>query len=169
MVLGGWGSVNLSHLLLLTKRERWSGALLQPWSNFDPNPLVGTSILLARWSEPTLAIWSERLAKGPYQKNTTPAVRLEPAILRLQIQAFTNWAIQLFGLPGQGRRCGLSLSNSLYLAQSDQRLFGLPVFLLPRFNAIAPFLLQSFPHLCTCPNHLGQLFLILSVTFDSTV
>ena len=123
MVLGGWGSVNLSHLLLLTKRERWSGALLQPWSNFDPNPLVGTSILLARWSEPTLAIWSERLAKGPYQKNTTPAVRLEPAILRLQIQAFTNWAIQLFGLPGQGRRCGLSLSPTLSISRSLTNVF----------------------------------------------
>ena len=64
--------------------------LLQLWSDFDPNPLVGTSIFLAWRSEPTLAIWSERLAKGPYQKNTPPAVGLEAAILRLQIQAFTN-------------------------------------------------------------------------------
>jgi len=38
-----------------------------------------------------LAIWSEMLAEGPYKKNTPPAVRLEPAILRMQIQAFTNF------------------------------------------------------------------------------
>jgi len=37
-----------------------------------------------------LAIWSVRLAKGTYQKYTPPAVKLEPAILRMQIQAFTN-------------------------------------------------------------------------------
>jgi len=58
---------------------------------FYPNyPLVGTSIFLPWWSEPTLATWSDGLV---YQKNTPPAVRLEPAILRLQIQAFINWAI----------------------------------------------------------------------------
>ena len=67
--------------------------VLLPWSDFGPKPQVGTSIFLVWWSEPTLAIWSERLAKGPYQKNTPPAVGLEPAILRLQIQAFINWAI----------------------------------------------------------------------------
>ena len=46
MVLGGWGSVNLSHVftlhppeirLLLTKRERW----IFYNRDFDPNPLVG--------------------------------------------------------------------------------------------------------------------------------
>jgi len=72
--------------LLLTKRERW--IFYNPGVISDPNPRVGTSIFLVWWSEPTLAIWSERLAKGPYQKNTPPAVVLEPAILRLQIQAF---------------------------------------------------------------------------------
>jgi len=59
--------------------------LLQLWNDFDPNPLVGTSIFLAWCAEPTLAISRERLPKGPYQKNTPPAVRLEPAIHRLQI------------------------------------------------------------------------------------
>jgi len=28
------------------------------------------------WSEPTLAIWNEGLARGPYQKNTPPSMRL---------------------------------------------------------------------------------------------
>jgi len=67
--------------------EKGEVDLLQPWSDFWP------LIFLVWWSEPTLAIWSERLAKGPYRKNTPPAVGLESAILRLQIQAFTNWAI----------------------------------------------------------------------------
>jgi len=34
-----------------------------------------------------LVVWSERLAKGPYQQNNL-AARLEPAILKMQIQAF---------------------------------------------------------------------------------
>jgi len=38
--------------------------------------------------EAVLACWSEGLAKGPYQKNTPPAVRLEPAIYRSRIRAF---------------------------------------------------------------------------------
>jgi len=33
--------------------------------------------------ETVLAIWSERLAKDPYQENTPPAVRVEPAIHQL--------------------------------------------------------------------------------------
>ena len=37
--------------------------------------------------EATLRILSERLAKGPYLKNTLPAVGLEPMIFRLQIRA----------------------------------------------------------------------------------
>jgi len=37
-----------------------------------------------------LAIWSERLAKNPYEKDTPPAERREPATLKMQIQAFTN-------------------------------------------------------------------------------
>jgi len=60
--------------------EKGEVDLLQSWSDFDQNPMVGTSI-----SEPTLAIRSERLANDPYQKNTSPAVGLEPAIRRLQI------------------------------------------------------------------------------------
>ena len=36
-----------------------------------------------------LEIWSKRFAKGPYQEKTPPStVRLEPTILRTQIQAF---------------------------------------------------------------------------------
>ena len=96
MVLGGWGSVNLSHLFTLHPPkfgiweireivEKGEVDLLQPWSDFDPNPLVGSSIFLVWLSEPTLAIWSERLAQGPYQKNTPPAVGLEPAILRSKL------------------------------------------------------------------------------------
>jgi len=43
-------------------------------------------------SEASLAIWSERFAQGPYQENTPPAVRLEPAIRRLQSKAFYQWS-----------------------------------------------------------------------------
>ena len=83
MVLRGWRSVNLSHLfafhppkigLLLTKREQvGSKSLGQPWSYLDSDLLIGTSIILPWCSEAMLAIWSERLAKGPYQKNTPAA------------------------------------------------------------------------------------------------
>ena len=47
----GWGSVNLS--LHITRRnsatliEKEEVDLLQLWNDFDPNPLVGTSIFLA--------------------------------------------------------------------------------------------------------------------------
>jgi len=54
--------------LLLSRREKWIFNNCGMITN--PNPLVGTSLLLAWQSEPTLAFWSERLAKGPYQKNT---------------------------------------------------------------------------------------------------
>jgi len=47
-------------------------------------------ILFLLWcSKAALAIWSERLAKGSYQKNTPRVVKLnKPVIHRLQIQAF---------------------------------------------------------------------------------
>jgi len=94
----GWGSVNLSHLfthhaprtrLLLARRERWI---------FDSHGVILTLIihwlgppLFLPWcSEVMLAIWNKGLAKGLYQKNTPPAVRLEPAILTMQIQAFNQ-------------------------------------------------------------------------------
>jgi len=47
----------------------------------EPYPLVRISIVLPRCFEPTLAIWSEGPAKGPYHKNTPSVVRLEPAII----------------------------------------------------------------------------------------
>jgi len=49
---------------------------------------LGPPLFLQRCFEPTLEARTERLAKGPYQENIQPAVRLEPAIHRLQIQAF---------------------------------------------------------------------------------
>jgi len=75
MILGGWGSVNLGHLLaspplrlrlLLTRRERCS---------FDDRGVILTliiqSLLFLPWcSESTLAIWRERLVKGPYTRKT---------------------------------------------------------------------------------------------------
>ena len=52
--------------LLLTKRERWifynRGVILTLIHGLGP------PWFLVWWSEPTLAIWSERLTKGPYQK-----------------------------------------------------------------------------------------------------
>jgi len=93
-----WGSVNLSQhhpaeiRLLSLRRERWLSDSCGIIS--DPYPLVGTSIFLPWWSEPTLAIRSEGLAKGPNQKNTRPAARLKPTIYKLQLtQALTNWDI----------------------------------------------------------------------------
>ena len=100
----GRGSVNLSHLfthhpprirLLVTRGERWI---------FDNRKVIlalftgcgcmGLPLFSPWCSKAMLAIWSERLAKGSYQKNAPPAVRLKPAILRIQIQAFfTKWAI----------------------------------------------------------------------------
>jgi len=64
--------------------------LYQPRNDFW---LVKTSIFLQWLFELTLAIWNEEHAKDPYQTNTAPTVRLQPAIYRLQIQALTNWAI----------------------------------------------------------------------------
>ena len=67
--------------------------LQQPWSGLNPDyPLGGISIFLPLWFKPTLAIWSEGLAKSPCQINTPSAERLEPAFYRLQIQLLTNWA-----------------------------------------------------------------------------
>jgi len=95
IVLGGWGSVSLSQFftsrdeirLLLTRRERWifniPGVILTLITHW-----LGPPLCLPWCSKTTLAIWSERLAKDPYQKNTLSSVRLKPAILRRQIQAF---------------------------------------------------------------------------------
>jgi len=78
----GWGSVNLCqfthHSPKLGYTYREEVALLQPWSDFDPYPLVGTSIFY-RIPKPRQQFWDDRLAKDPYQKNTPPAVKREPA------------------------------------------------------------------------------------------
>jgi len=50
--------------------------LYQSWSDLDPFPLVKPSTFLMWWYKVTLPLWSERLAKGPYLKNTPLAVRL---------------------------------------------------------------------------------------------
>jgi len=73
--------------LLLTRRERWVSNILTLIIHW-----LGPPLFLPWWSEHTRAIWSERLAIDPYQKNTPPTVRLEPAIYRFQIRLFTNWA-----------------------------------------------------------------------------
>jgi len=100
IIAPGWASVNPSqfphHLpkfgyILLSRRERWifnNRGMIS-----DLNPLVGNSIFLPWWSELGLAIWSQELATGPYQKNTPPAAGLVPAIYRLQMQALPNWTI----------------------------------------------------------------------------
>ena len=92
---GGWPCPGLAPLyqntrLFSVKHE------LQPWSGLDPHhPLVGTSIILPQWPEPTMAIRSEEFVKGPYQKNTPPAVRLKLVILRMPIQAFYQLSINV--------------------------------------------------------------------------
>jgi len=104
---GCWSgvSVNLSYLftyhppriwLLLTRRERWIFdscgvifTLIIHWS--------GPLLLLPWFFEPTLAIWSDRLAKNPYQKHTPPAVRLEPAILIMQVEVFLPGELSYMG------------------------------------------------------------------------
>jgi len=95
----GWGSVSLSHLLtrhpptirlLLMRRERCI---------FDSRGVILTLIIhwlrpplfLPQRSEPTLAIWSERLAKSPYQENNRPAMRLEPVINKLLLPIDLSW------------------------------------------------------------------------------
>lgn len=78
VVLGCCGSANLSHLFTCHPprifgywRERWvfdgCGVTLTLW--FWP------PLFLLWCSEATLAIRSERLAEGPYQRNTSPMVR----------------------------------------------------------------------------------------------
>jgi len=75
IVAPGWGSVNLSlHItetrLFLTKRERWisnnRGVTLIHWLG----PPSFTLVIRTRVSN---------LEWGPYQKNASPAARLEPA------------------------------------------------------------------------------------------
>jgi len=44
-------------------------ALWQQWNDLDLYPLLTTSTILSWWSDATLAIWNERLAKDPYQEN----------------------------------------------------------------------------------------------------
>jgi len=43
----------------ITEREEQEVVLWQPWSDLNPYPLVGTSIILLWCCEPTPAIWSE--------------------------------------------------------------------------------------------------------------
>ena len=114
------GSVSLSqfthHLpriqLVFSRRERWifnnHGVILTQIHWLEP-PLFLTVCF-----EPTIAIWSEGLAKGPYQKNARPPVRLEPVIYRLQIQAFYQLTY-----PGY---CYFSI-YSLLLCWADIHLF----------------------------------------------
>jgi len=54
-----------------------------------------------------LAVWSERLAKGLYQQNNLVA-RLEPAILKMQIQAFYQ-----LSYPQQDQPFGAAISCNL--------------------------------------------------------
>jgi len=71
--------------LLSSRRERWI------FDNYWVVQIIHwltPPIILPWWFEPKPAIWSERLAKSPYQKNTSPAVGLEPAFYRLQGLAF---------------------------------------------------------------------------------
>jgi len=97
---GRLGFVNLTDSFLHGTRQNSAG-LNKKWWIFNNREVILHGPI--HWSGPLsfrgvpnpryVAIWSERLAKGPYQKNTPSSVGLEPAIPRKQIQAFTNWAI----------------------------------------------------------------------------
>ena len=98
----GWGSVNLSQftrhppISQITHHPPKLGDSYQKGRGRSLNNRGVTLTLIIHWSgpqlfspwlsEPTLAIWSERLAKGSYQKNTRSAGR--PGIHNLQIWAF---------------------------------------------------------------------------------
>jgi len=72
-----------NHRVILTLIIHWLGPLLSlPWG-----------------FEATLAVWGERRAKDPCQKNTPLVVRLKPALLRIQIHAFYQLAIPPFYHP----------------------------------------------------------------------
>jgi len=72
--------------------------LLQPWGDDDPNPLVGPSILLPRWSEPTLAIWRGLLTahtwKTPHQQWGSNLQSLE-CIFKL-LPTEVSWALTIW-------------------------------------------------------------------------
>ena len=68
--------------LLLTRRER--RIFNNHGVTLTRTHCLGPPLFLLRGSEATLAIWSERLAKGPYKKTTPSAVRFEPTMHRLQ-------------------------------------------------------------------------------------
>jgi len=94
----GWVSLSFFHTLhwpriglILSRRERRifdnCGVILTLIHCFGPP-------LFTLWSESTLVIWSQGLAKRPYQKNTLSAVRPEPVIsIDCEPRLFTNRAI----------------------------------------------------------------------------
>jgi len=74
--------------LLLTSWERWIFNNCEEILTLITHCLV-PPLFLMWWSHAGNLEWEACwLAEGPYQKNTTPAVRLEPALLRMQMQAF---------------------------------------------------------------------------------
>jgi len=79
MVWGGWGCASLGHLFTYHPSRNWlyRGGSLTTADDIGLYPLVGTS-------GAKLTIWSERLAKGPYQKITSSVASLEPAMHRGQ-------------------------------------------------------------------------------------
>ena len=92
----GWGSVNLSRFTRHPPKFGYSYRKGRggSWNNCEVILTLiihwlGHPLFLLRCSEATLVIWSERLAKGPYQKNTPSAVRLEPVIYRLQTDSLS--------------------------------------------------------------------------------
>ena len=99
IIAPGWGSVNLSQFTHhwpkfgYYYREGRGESLITVECSLTLIHWLEPPFFSSWWSEPTLAVWSEGLAKSPYQTNTPSTVRLEPAIYRLQTQALTNWAI----------------------------------------------------------------------------
>ena len=72
---------------LSMEHHRWVSISAPDWGVRQPKSVytspAETRLFLSkreRWSEPTLASRSERLAKGPHQENAAPVVSLEPVI-----------------------------------------------------------------------------------------
>jgi len=131
--------------MLLTRRERWIFnnrwvilTLIIHW--------LGAPLFLPWYSEATLAVWSERLGKGPYQKRLISAVRLDPEIYRLQIRPF-------YQLSYHGPQASF-WSISLKIISIDSTLWSVLLQLRSHLNEI---MLDQLPILADLHQYLERL------------
>jgi len=85
MFLGGSGFSPPKPFIYASPAEIQLLLMIRERGIFNNHELItGTSMLFRTHT----SSWSETLAKGPYRKNTSSAMRLEPVILRMLIQPF---------------------------------------------------------------------------------